>query len=991
MRPLILLLLSIWPLLAWAQSINVRGTALSDSGAPLPGVNVTVAGTTLGSFTDAAGAFQLEVPPAYDTLIFSYTGYEIRRIPIRRNAPMQVVLKPISYELNEVTVIGFGEQNKKTLTGAFSSTCEEAFQNVSVSNWEQALQGRLPGVSITSASGGLDASASIRVRGVGSISAGNQPLIVIDGTVLSGLGGIESLGYLTNPFIGLNTEDIASVEVLKDAAAAGIYGSRGSNGVILITTKSGRYEAKPTVTLNYYAGFSEISERYDLLNGKEYAALWNEAARNVGNTANLYDVTAQPTTDWQSLLLRRGFVQQAQASISGGTANTRFYISGTFRDENGNLITTNFKRYSVRANFEQRIGDKWSAGLSVAPTRVADQRVGNQLGGSPFGWAAWYFPNVEAFHPDGQPIRTPLVTSNGAGGFTGNPLLTAIDQEAEVVTQHLLARGHLQFSPLPGLRLRTEASTEASQENEWKYAGPATFFGRGVGSGSVQQQHIASFQWTNQADWSPLLPAGHRLDLTAGMQLVRTSFEGDYTAGSNFSSDQVRYLNSTAQVEEFFSWHTASAFLGYFSRLHYCWLGRYLLELSGRYDGSSRFGAGRRFGFFPAASAGWILTEEPFLKSAFLDFLKIRTSYGLTGNAEIGDFASRGLVAANNNYLGQPGYLIQSLENRNLGWEKCRQWNAGLDFALWDNRIRGTVDYYIKDTRDLLLEVPAPATNGVSTILENAGAVRNSGLEFELSVDVLRGPLRWTVQLNGATLRNQVLELAGRDGNGEEGDIILNGRNLFRSGEPVGAFYLVKYAGVDPENGDALFYDLEGNKVANHAPAENRQIVGSPIPRFSGGMVQSLQFRGFELSAFFHFKTGHQIYLLHSSLENNMTWGDNQLRTQLDAWRPDNRDTDVPQARLWAPNGNQPSTRYLHDADFVRLKNLTLAYTFPAIGKQAAQLRLFASAQNLFTLTRFPGLDPDSEFYPAQQAAQGGVLYNLPASSTYTVGVNLKL
>jgi TonB-linked SusC/RagA family outer membrane protein len=961
-------------------------------GEPLPGVSITATGTTAGVATDTYGAFRIDVPPSTDSLTFSYTGYATQRLPVRRGAPLRVVLRPVTYGLSEVVVVGFGEKNRRTLTGAVAAVDRRAFENVSVPTWEQALQGRLPGVSITPASGGLDAAASIRIRGVGSISAGNQPLIVIDGIVLSGQGGIESLGYQTNPFIALNPEDIASVEVLKDAAAGAVYGARAANGVILITTKSGRYGAAPRVNLNYYGGFSEITQRYDLLTGPEYATLWNEAARNSNITEGLYaDPAEEPTTDWQSLLLRRGFVQQAQASVSGGTENSRFYLSGTFRDENGYLITTNLKRYSVRANFEQRLGKRWTAGISLAPTRVVDERVGNQFRGSPFGWASWYFPNVSAFHEGGQPIRTPLSTSNGSGGFPGNPLLTAVDQEATVTTQQLLARGHVTFVPLPGLRLRTEVATETSQENEWRYAGPATFFGFGVGSGSVEKQSLASFQWTNQVDWSPGLPTGHNLDITAGTQLVQTRFDEDYISGSDFPNDEVRYLTSTAQIDYFESGHTRSAFLGYFGRADYQWRGRYLLGLSARYDGSSRFGTDRRFGFFPAISAGWIVSEEALWSSSLISFLKLRASYGLTGNAEIGDFTVRGLVTTNNDYLGQPGYVIQSLENRRLGWEKSRQGNVGLDFAFGAGRFRGSVDYFVRDTRDLLLEVPAPATNGVSVVLDNVGAVRNSGVEFTLSADLLRGPLQWSVNLNGGTVRNRVLELADRDAEGGSDDIVLNNLNLFRPGQPAGAFYLVRYAGVDPANGDALFYDSEGNQTAEYS-TDYRQVVGSPIPRFSGGLTQNFRYRNVELTVFLQGKTGHQRFLWHELLiADNMTEGANQLRTQLAAWRPDNPDTDVPQARLDDPNGNQISTRYLYDADFLRLQNLQLAYTFPALGQRAIRLRLFAAAQHLVTWTDFPGLDPDSEFYPTQRAAQGGVSYNLPAARTYTVGVNVSL
>jgi TonB-linked SusC/RagA family outer membrane protein len=987
--PLFLLFNSIGIL---AQNALIKGTILNPTGTPLVGATIAVNEGIQGTVSNEQGYFALGLTSQPDSLSFSMTGYQTYTLLPPFENVLQIVLTPNVFQLGEVVVVGFGTQDKRQLTSSVSSIGKESFENIPVTNWQQALQGRLPGVAVTMASGGLDASSSIRIRGVGSLSAGNQPLIVIDGVVLSGLGGIESLGFMTNPFISINPEDIASVEVLKDAAATAMYGSRGSNGVILITTKEGRYYQSPKLRLGYYAGVSEIAKRYDLMDGKEYASYYNHAAQNVGQSDNLYEVDQQPDADWQSLLLRRGFVQQANASLSGGNAKTRYFVSGTFRDEEGYLITTELQRYNLRANIEHQINDRWKAGVSLAPTRIVDHRTGHQFTGSPFGWAAWYYPNVDPFDERGEPVREPLITSNGFGGFTGNPLVALIDQEAEVTTQQLIGRGYLAYSPLKNLQLRTEMATETSQEAEWKYEGPATFFGRNGGAGSIQNQDIRSWQWTNQLDWSPTLAGGHQFAFTAGSQYLQTNFSGSYIAGSGFPNDQIQFLNSTAQVSEFFSWQTSYAFLGYFLRGQYSFRDKYLLGVSARYDGSSRFGGDRRFGFFPALSAAYVAIDQQSSKAKGIQYLKIRSSIGLTGNAEIENFVSRGLVGFNADYLGVPGFLIQSLENLDLGWEKSLQWDVGLDFSMFDQRISGSFDFYLRDTRDLLLEKPIPATNGVSGILENVGAVRNLGVEWLIDWDVLRGPLQWSMQLNGATLSNQILRLVDQDGDGLDDDIIQNGRNLFRPGETVGAFYLVRYAGVDPSNGDALFYDLEGNTPANQAPAENRQLVGSPLPTLTGGITQNLRFRQWDLSAFFHFKAGHQIYLMHgSSLESNMGSGFNQLRTQLDSWTPENTNTNVPQARLGQTNGSQPSTRYLHDADFLRLQNLTLGYTLPKRGKQEIEFRFFASVQNLFTITSFPGLDPDSEFFPVQNAAQGGVLYNLPASRIFTFGMNAGL
>ncbi|MCB0582374.1 MAG: TonB-dependent receptor, partial [Phaeodactylibacter sp.] len=481
----------------------------------------------------------------------------------------------------------------------------------------------------------------------------------------------------------------------------------------------------------------------------------------------------------------------------------------------------------------------------------------------------------------------------------------------------------------------------------------------------------------------------HHLAATAGIQLTKDRYEGQGAGAIGFADDRLASLSAAATPAWAESFRTEAAFLGYLARVNYAFRNRYLLDISARYDGSSRFGQANRYGFFPALSAGWIVSEEEFFQLEGVDFLKLRSSIGLAGNAEIGNDPYRALVNFQAAYGGQPGYIIESLENESLGWEKSLQWDAGLDFSLWKGRLRGELDYYIRDTRNLLLQQPVPAVNGISLLTRNVGAVRNQGFEFSLAADILRGNFRWTLEVNGATLNNEVRQLLDQDGDGVQEDIILNSRMLFRPGLSIGSFFLVEYAGVDPDNGDALFFDLEGNPVTGFSSA-NRKVVGRSLPSLTGGFTNTFRYKNFDLSAFFHFKTGYQIYW-ESALEQNMAFGDNQRRSQLDAWTPDNRDTGVPQARLFVNNGAQPSTRYLKDGDYLRLQHLQLGYTFQNLGQRNYQLRLFAAAQNLLTFTRFPGLDPDAEFYAPESAALGAIRYNLPAARTYTFGFTMEL
>jgi TonB-linked SusC/RagA family outer membrane protein len=553
-----------------------------------------------------------------------------------------------------------------------------------------------------------------------------------------------------------------------------------------------------------------------------------------------------------------------------------------------------------------------------------------------------------------------------------------------------LLNANLGWTPTPSLHFTTAWGTEFSQEKQHLKFGSSTWFGQPGGWAWTYRQEALNYNWTTLANWNKSFGNGHDLKTTAGLHLTKETHDYLTADGSGFADERLRYVGSAAVIEYVATFRSEAAFLGYLARLNYAFQNKYLLTLSARYDGSSRFGTNNRYGFFPAASAGWVVSEEKFFSLPAVDFLKIRASVGLAGNASIDDFAARSIVDFNSNYAGQPGFVIQSIENDALGWEKNLQWDAGLEFSLWKGRVSGSIEYFIKETNDLLFNLPVPATNGVSFLTSNVGKVRNQGLEFDLFIDVLKGKFKWNLHLNGATLKNEVLRLADQDGDRVDDDIIQYGRMLFRPGEPIGSFFLVEYAGVDPNTGDALFLDLEGNTVVNSAPGANRKISGTSIPSFTGGFGSNFQFENFDLSAFFHFKTGHKIYMEDGNMEQNGTWGDNQERSQLNHWTPTNSDTDVPQPRLFQVNGTQQSTRYLSPGDFLRLQHLRLGYTVPNVGGKPTRLYLFAAAQNLLTFTKFRGLDPDSEFRPTESAALGMVRYNLPASRTYTFGFNIE-
>jgi len=994
LKPLFFLVL---PGFFHAQSLLLTGRVFDEKGAPLEGVHVLDETSNAGTFTDSTGYFQMQVRERGAVLRFTAVGFHDHEEVVGEADYLEVVLYASHEELREVVVVGFGALPRRALGASVSSLRGEVFVAGNAPSFQRMLQGRLSGVVVTNASGGLNAESIIRIRGTGSIAAGNQPLVVVDGLVLASRPG-GSLGYTTNPFLNLDPNDIASLEVLKDAAATAIYGARGANGVLLITTRRGRFESPPEVELGYRAGFAEISKRRSLLTGPEYARVWNEGALNAGYTPEenpeiFYpDPDSEPSTDWQDLLLRKGFVQEVNARVSGGSESSAYYIAGTLRDEDHYLRTVGLQRRSLRMNLQQKLGEKIILGIGLSPSQTRDQRTGNQWAGSAWGWAGWYYPNLEALDEQGRCRRELLRTSNGQeGGFPGNPCTVLEDQWIRAVRNQLLFQTRLSWSPLPRLRLQTAWGSEYSDEDQQLKFGAATFFGRPSGWALESHQQTLNHNWTSTLEWNTDLQPALRLDATLGFHLSREQHDFLTVDGSGFGDDRLRRLGAASQIEFVGSSESEARFLGYFGRFLFSARDRYFFTLSARYDGSSRFGTSKRYGLFPALAAGWLLSEEPFFDFPAFDYLKLRSSIGLAGNASIDDFAARALVDYGAQYSGAPGFVLQSLENPELSWEKSLQWNAGVDFSLFAGRLLGTLEYFFKDTRDLLFLRPIPASNGFSFLPSNVGAIRNQGLELQLEARILRrGAFQWRVLLNAATLRNEVRHLPDQDGDGREDDIILNQRMLLRPGLSLGTFYLVRYAGVDPANGDALFYDLEGEALPNTAPDAHRQLAGKSIPSVTGGFTHLFRFGAFDLQADFHFKAGHHIYMEDRNLEHTLGFGGNMHRSQLDAWTPQNPNTDVPQHRLYQNNGNQESTRFLDRADFLRLQQLTLGYTLQAPFGGKSRLRLFASANNLWTLTGFRGLDPDNEFYPAEGPALGTVRYNLPATRYFTLGFHLK-
>lgn len=993
-----LLLLS-WVLLmscaAALQAQSVSGTVTDVEGTPLIGASVFAKGTTSGTVTDIDGNFTFSPPANTEILVVTYTGFDALDVVLDGRTNYNITLRENSTTLEQVVVTGYGTQTRRRLTTSIASVGSDALENVPVSTFEGALQGRLPGVTITGNAGTLGSQSSIRVRGIGSINSDVQPLFVVDGIIInSNLEGNALGGPGTSPLVNINPLDIESIDVLKDAASAAIYGSRGSNGVIIITTKSGKYNQKAKVSVSQQFGFTDPTNQYELLSGPQYAELWNRAFLAGGgdpNSTDLYaDPASEPDAQWLDLVNRTGSLSETNASVTGGTNDLTYFIGGTYRDENGYVESTNLKRYSFRLNLDQRLGDKFRVGLNLNPTRTVNNRQNEDNNvASPQTYAALAFPNVDPFDENGDARGGIIRTSTGRAQFAGTPLINIEGQNIQLVQNQVLAKTYLEFQPIEGLRVRSSFGTQFLSARDANKSSSLTTDGFGSGgTASAQFQEVINYTWTNTVNY--FLDFGNSdLDLTAGFEVQNEEQNTLDVDGNTFADDRLLTLNSAAEITGGGGFFTQSRFVGYYLVGQYSLNNQFFLRASARLDGSSRFGVENQYGLFPAVSAAYDFA--PSMDGAAFSQLKFRASYGKTGNAGIGNFDSRGLVGFGNDYNMLPGFLLTQLENSALTWEEAITTDVAVDFELASGFLSGSVGYFIKNSSQLLLDVPQPQTNGISNITSNAGSIRNQGVEFLLDFNLVSKPdFDWSFSVNGATLANEVTQLVDNNGDGEDDDIFL-GRQLVRVGETVGSFFLIDYAGVDPENGDALFFDTEGETTSTFPGGDARVVAGNPLPDFSYGFGSRFRYKNLDASFQFQGALGHQLYLSESRfVENNLgaTW--NQRTTQLAAWTPDNRETNVPEARR-RNNGGQHSTRYLSDADFLRLRNLQIGYTFNKLGGTNSSLRLFLSGQNLLTFTDFAGLDPEANGGDNQSFLSGELFFSRPQTRVVSFGLNLNL
>jgi TonB-linked SusC/RagA family outer membrane protein len=968
------------------------------------------------TITDVDGKFSLQAPSKSSLVEISYIGYEKLEIPAV-DLPKVINLMTSSTLIDEIVVVGYGSQIKSTLTGNIVKLAGNEVANRPVASLEQSLQGKAAGVFVESSNGKPGGGIKVKIRGSSSLTASNQPLYVVDGIIIT----VESLnesGASLNPLADLNPNDIASIEVLKDASASAIYGARASNGVVLITTKAGQV-GKTKFDVNLQSGVSSPTRKRSFLNADQYIKLmtrsvtgaakyeyagdptawtdeqeaidWylaNYAAKRFARYSGWSDYTKLETnTDWQDQAFADNPISTlASISASGGNDKTKFYVGTSYNKQQGILVNNGFSRMGIRLNLDQKANDKLSFGAKMSLSRTFTDQVSNDNAFSTPMQLVALSPLTPVRDKEGNLYDRPTTTYY-------NGLIDVENAKRDVLSFRTLVNSYAKYNILRNLVLNGEFGLDIYNLRDNAYYGRKTDTGQSTnGFANATYAQVVNILPKLFLNYNKSFNL-HAFDLTLGTEYQKSRRDRTTIDGTNFPSDDLKTLESAATITRGKGAITEFSFLSYFARVNYNFDRKYLLSVSSRVDGSSRFGSNKRFGLFPSVSAGWVISEEDFLQdNQTMSFLKLRASYGRTGNAEIGNFSHLGLYGSSP-YGGQPGLAPTQISNPNLGWEKTDQIDFGLDFGLFDNKLTGEIDWYQKNTKDLLLDVPVPGTSGFSTQTVNIGRIQNKGVEFSLTSNTLNGDLKWSTSFNIAFNKNKVIEL----GNGQ--DIIdENLTSVVKVGEAIGVFWGAEWAGVDPANGDALWYiNAEGSKrqTTNDYSEANFVKIGDPNPDFIGGISNSFSYQGISLDFSFQGVFGNELYLDGDRfMACQGCWYDNQTTDQLNHWDKPGDITDVPEPRFWYSNGEQARNgRYISDGSYLRLKSLILGYELPKSVLRTLnldRLKVYLTGQNLLTFTKYKGWDPEvtSDTYTTKYVS-GIDFYSAPQPKTVAIGVQV--
>jgi TonB-linked SusC/RagA family outer membrane protein len=1008
---------------------KLDGTVVDDAtNQPIIGASVVIKGTTHGVQTDAEGKFYFQTGQKFPyTLIVSYIGYKKAEIIVEKN-PITINLKEERQELDELVVVGYGSQKRKDITGSVASVPKANLSQVT-SSADNLLRGAISGVVVTQSSGRPGASSSVRIRGGNSITAGNEPLYVVDGILIyndnnNSSAGVSFAGASVNVLSTINPADIESIEVLKDASATAIYGSRGANGVVIITTKKGT-KGQDNISYQGYFGVQSVSKKLNLMNASQWASLRNDVQASIGQTpsfsaAQIEAFKTSGGSDWQSAaFVRAAPVQNHQLSFSGGDERSRYAVSAGYFDQEGTVIGSDFKRISLRINYEKNYSQNFKFGVNANYSNSVSNGVGtNSAGGrnpNPLVSVALTAPVVPIKNEDGSYNVTNNPYATSVNGYVPNPINDLENTINETKINRILTSLFGEYKITKKLTAKVAVSGDVINTKQNYYAPANTTNGAGTkGLASVGDRLVSSVLNENTLNYSTTFGENHKFSALGGYTLQYTQGE-TVTAGANTFVNDANTYNSLQDGVPVKPYSDAfeSVLKSWLTRVNYSYKGKYNFTLSARADGSSRFGAESLWGYFPSAGFSWNITDEEFANNIKgVTEAKLRITAGTTGNQEIGNYLSLASMGSVNYSFGgtlYTGLAPTRLANPDLKWEKTNQYNVGLDLSLLDRKVNFVFDVYYKKTNDLLINVPVPLTSGYATVLQNIGGVENKGIEIGLTTENVRTKnFSWNSNIVFSANKNKVVSI----GNGVDQffPVVPNGSLLqqqpvtVKVGLPLGTFWGYRTNGIfqtqeevntqpkinslaNTRVGDRKYVDTNGDGVIT---ALDKGNLGSSQPKFVGSFSNTISYNDFDLNFSFQGSYGAKIFnALNQQLEIS-TLGTNAAATLVDRWTPANPSNEIPRASS-SPVGIV-SERYVEDASFLRLKLITLGYTLPkSVSSKlgAKSVKFYVSAENLITWTKYTGYDPEVSSYEQNNLYPGIDFGSYPNSRTFISGLNV--
>lgn len=1014
---LILILLTFSGFYSYTQVI-IKGTVRDVNNEPLIGTSVYVKHTTVGTVVDINGDFKMEIASSLQdsTLVFSQIGFRIKEIAIGNRTAFDITLTEDLKVLSEVIVTGYTSQEREKITGAVSAISAGSLTKLPVPSIDQALQGRAPGVVVSQNTGAPGEGVSVRVRGVGSINSGNNPLYVVDGVP-------------TLDITGLATNDIESITVLKDASAAAVYGSRAGNGVVIITTKSGTKD-KAQIRINSQIGIQQASRLIDMANTAEYASIYNEAAiaDNATKSNPIFQrplITDEmladlPNISYIDAIMRDAILQSHSISISGGESKTRYFISANYFDQEGIIKGSDYKRLSARINIDSQVKDWLRTGVNINISNAITDLVGSSgdgaggNGGSVVRYAFFRTPAIPIYDDQGIPTDRPDLFGLFGDGF--NPVGMLEYNNNKRKNNQVFGKVFLELTPITDLKFTSNVGIDINHQNQRR-------FDRNWGTGNrindpnqltVWNKRYQNVTFSNFLTYEKLIK-DHSFNFLIGTEAIK-AHNYDVVSNERMFSDQeshLVYLGNGLGSKNLSENESGNALLSFFGKVDYEFKEKYLASATLRRDGSSRFGPDNRWGTFYAGSLGWRIDKEGFLmNSNLIDLLLFRVGYGAIGNQEIGNYPYVDGINAGYDYtfgnVKANGYAVSGLGNSRVKWETSKQFNAGLDFEVFAGALQLSLDYFKKVTEDLLVEQPLASSAGTAKPpWVNNGKILNQGIELAIRYSNHLGDLNYSINANGATLKNEVLEINSRIDKGEIGSDMITRTNI---NYPIGSFFLYEmegifqdkseifthaYQGSNIQPGDVMYKDTDGNNIID---GNDRVYAGSPIPKVTAGLNLSLEFKGFDLSAFFQGAYGQKIFsVLNRDIEGFYRPFNVTKRYYDNHWTGPGTSNEFPRAS-WDASGNNTrySTRFLEDGSYTRLKNLQIGYSFSTkkLSRMGlSELRIYISGTNLLTFTKYQGLDP--EMTNSDNAKGDGDLSvgmdwgTYPSAKSYNIGINL--